>query len=39
MVFLKKGDLRSQNEEEAAEIQKAHLAHLSKLAEAKKYVS
>ena len=36
MVFLKAGPNRNQSEEEAAELQKAHLAHLSKLAENKK---
>lgn len=33
VVFLKRGPERSQNEEEANEIQKKHLAHLSKLYE------
>ncbi len=33
MVFLNAGPIRSQNPEEAAEIQKQHLAHISKLAE------
>jgi uncharacterized protein YciI len=36
MCFLKSGPERSQNKEEAAEIQKGHLAHLSKLGEDKK---
>lgn len=36
MVFLKNGENRTQVGEEAAAIQKAHLAHLSKLAEEKK---
>lgn len=34
VVFLKAGPTRSQNEEEAAEIQKQHLAHLSGLYDA-----
>lgn len=33
MAFLKKGPIRGQNEEEAAELQKEHLAHLSKMYE------
>ncbi|MCF7567320.1 hypothetical protein L3X37_02930 [Sabulilitoribacter arenilitoris] len=33
MVFLKRGPIRGQNEEEAADLQKAHLAHLSKMYE------
>lgn len=36
MVHLKKGSSRDQGEAEAAKIQEAHLAHLSKLAEDKK---
>ncbi len=36
MVHLKTGPNRDQDKEEAAEIQKAHLAHLSKLGEDKK---
>ena len=31
IVFLKKGPTRSQNEEEAAQLQKKHLAHLGKM--------
>ncbi|MFI1771237.1 YciI family protein [Thalassobellus citreus] len=31
MVFLKKGLIRGQNEEEAEELQKGHLAHLKKM--------
>ena len=31
MAFLKRGLIRSQNEEEANKLQKAHLAHLSKM--------
>ena len=31
MAFLKSGPIRGQNEEESAELQKAHLAHLSKM--------
>ncbi|WP_243473510.1 YciI family protein [Winogradskyella sp. MH6] len=31
IAFLKKGPTRSQNKEEAAELQKAHLAHLGKM--------
>lgn len=33
MVFLKTGPIRGQNEEEAAELQKEHLAHLGKMYE------
>ncbi|WP_338732384.1 YciI family protein [Mangrovimonas cancribranchiae] len=33
MVFLKSGPIRSQNEEEAAKLQEAHLAHLSRMYE------
>tara|TARA_R110002050_G_scaffold157464_1_gene286077 strand:- start:30742 stop:31290 length:549 start_codon:yes stop_codon:yes gene_type:complete len=33
MVFLKKGPIRGQNEEESAELQKEHLAHLTKMYE------
>ncbi|MBJ6367379.1 YciI family protein [Snuella sedimenti] len=33
IVFLKKGPIRSQNEEEAAMLQEAHLAHLTKMYE------
>ncbi len=33
MVFLKKGPIRGQNEEESAELQKEHLAHLKKMYE------
>lgn len=33
MAFLKIGPIRGQNEEEAAELQKEHLAHLSKMYE------
>ncbi|MEC3906038.1 YciI family protein [Tamlana sp. 2201CG12-4] len=33
MAFLKKGAIRGQNEEETAELQKAHLAHLTKMYE------
>lgn len=33
MAFLKKGPVRSQNEAEAAELQKEHLAHLSRMYE------
>lgn len=33
MVFLKSGPERSQNQEEAAEIQKQHLAHINWMAE------
>jgi len=33
MAFLKKGPVRSQNEAEAAELQKQHLAHLSRMYE------
>lgn len=33
MVFLKRGDNRSQDSTEAAELQKQHLAHLSRMAE------
>lgn len=33
MVFLKKGENRSQDSTEAAELQKQHLAHLSRMAE------
>jgi uncharacterized protein YciI len=32
MVFLKSGDIRSQDSTEAAELQKQHLAHLSRMA-------
>ncbi len=31
MAFLKRGPIRSQNEEEAARLQKEHLAHLEKM--------
>lgn len=31
MAFLKKGPIRGQNEEEAIELQKAHVAHLTKM--------
>ncbi len=31
MAFLKKGPIRGQNEEETAELQKQHLAHLTKM--------
>jgi uncharacterized protein YciI len=31
MAFLKKGPIRGQNEEEAAELQKLHMAHLKKM--------
>ncbi|MFD0834914.1 YciI family protein [Mariniflexile aquimaris] len=31
IVFLKKGPMRSQSEEEAAQLQKKHLAHLGKM--------
>lgn len=31
MAFLKRGPIRSQNEEEAARLQKEHLAHLGKM--------
>lgn len=31
MAFLKKGPIRGQNEEEAADLQKEHLAHLGKM--------
>lgn len=34
MVFLKSGPIRSQNEEEAARLQKAHREHLSRMYEA-----
>ena len=33
MAFLKKGPIRGQNEEEAKELQKEHLAHLGKMYE------
>lgn len=33
IAFLKRGPIRGQNEEEAAELQKAHLAHLGKMYE------
>lgn len=33
MAFLKMGPIRGQNEEEAAELQKEHLAHLTKMYE------
>jgi len=33
IVFLKKGPIRGQNEEESAELQEAHLAHLTKMYE------
>ncbi len=33
MAFLKRGPIRGQNEEEAADLQKEHLAHLSKMYE------
>lgn len=33
LAFLKKGPIRGQNEEEAAELQKQHLAHLTKMYE------
>ncbi|OEK09577.1 hypothetical protein A8C32_12805 [Flavivirga aquatica] len=33
IVFLKKGDIRGQNEEETAILQKEHLAHLTKMYE------
>jgi len=33
MVFLKKGPIRGQNEEEALELQNAHIAHLTKMYE------
>ena len=33
IAFLKSGPIRSQNEEEAAQLQKEHLAHLSKMYE------
>ena len=33
MAFLKTGPIRGQNEEESAELQEAHLAHLSKMYE------
>lgn len=33
MVFLKSGPIRNQNEEEAAQLQKEHLAHLSRMYE------
>ncbi|MFL1010701.1 YciI family protein [Flavisericum labens] len=33
MAFLKTGPIRGQNEEEAADLQKEHLAHLSKMYE------
>lgn len=33
IIFLKSGDKRSQSEEEAAEIQKQHLAHIDWMAE------
>lgn len=33
MAFLKTGPIRGQNEEEAAELQKGHLAHLTKMYE------
>ncbi len=33
MAFLKTGPIRGQNEEEAAELQKEHLAHLTKMYE------
>ncbi len=36
MVFLKPGPNRDQSEEEAAEIQRGHMAHMNKLAEEKK---
>ena len=36
MVFLKEGPTRDQGKEEAAEIQKAHLAHMEKLAKENK---
>ena len=36
IAFLKSGPNRDQSKEEAAEIQKQHLAHMSKLAEANK---
>ena len=31
MAFLKKGPIRGQNEEEAAELQKLHMQHLKKM--------
>ncbi|MFL0353218.1 YciI family protein [Xanthomarina sp. GH4-25] len=34
MAFLKSGPIRNQNEEEAAELQEAHLAHLGRMYEA-----
>ena len=33
IAFLKRGDIRGQNEEESAELQEAHLAHLGKMYE------
>ena len=33
LVFLKKGPIRGQNEEEAAELQKLHMEHLAKMYE------
>ena len=33
MAFLKRGSIRGQNEEEAADLQEEHLAHLSKMYE------
>ncbi|WP_242203125.1 YciI family protein [Aestuariivivens insulae] len=33
IAFLKRGPIRGQNEEEAADLQKAHLAHLGKMYE------
>ncbi|WOD45169.1 YciI family protein [Hwangdonia lutea] len=33
MAFLKRGPIRGQNEEEAADLQKEHLAHLAKMYE------
>ena len=33
IAFLKKGPIRGQNEEETEDLQKAHLAHLSKMYE------
>lgn len=33
MAFLKRGPIRGQNEEESADLQKAHLAHLTKMYE------
>jgi uncharacterized protein YciI len=33
MAFLKSGPIRSQNEEEAAKLQEAHMAHLGRMYE------